>query len=109
MKPIIWLGDTHRSVKDYPANAKREIGYNLDKIQRGETPADWKPMVGFEGGVKEIRIHLENEYRVIYIAKYPEAIYVLHAFIKKTEKTSQRELKIIQSRFSLLNTRRQLK
>ena len=44
MKPIIWLGDTHKNIKEYSANVRQEIGYNLDKIQRGLDPIDWKPM-----------------------------------------------------------------
>jgi phage-related protein len=74
-------------VKTYPDNVKREIGYNLDKIQRGLEPHDWKPMNSIGKGVNEMRIHQENEYRLIYVVKLQESIYVLHSFIKKTEKT----------------------
>ncbi len=63
MKPITWLGDTHKIIKAFPENARKEIGYNLDKIQRGQDPFDWKPMSVIGHGVREIRIHEENEYR----------------------------------------------
>ena len=100
MKKVVWLGDTHDTIKGYPMNARREIGYNLDKIQRGFDPADWKPMTSVGQGVKEIRIHEDNEYRVFYVAKFKEVIYVLHSFIKKTEKTLQKEINIGKKRYS---------
>ena len=90
MKKIIWLSSIHETIKDYPANVRREIGYNLDKVQRGYDPADWKVMAGIGQGVKEIRIHQDNEYRVLYVAKFKEAIYVLHSFVKKTQQTSKK-------------------
>jgi len=107
MKDIIWLGDAHKVVKGYPINVRREIGFNLDKIQRGLEPDDWKPMVGIGNGVKEIRIHEENEYRVLYVAKFEEAIYALHCFIKKTEQTAKRDLDLARKRFAeILEMRR---
>lgn len=110
MKPITWLGDTHRTIKGYPDNARQEIGYNLDKIQRGRDPFDWKPMNLVGQGVKEIRIHEENEYRILYVAKFSEAVYVLHSFVKKTQQTSQKDVDLGKQRyFEMLNIRRALK
>ncbi len=83
MKKITWLGDTHQTVKSYSNIVKQEIGYNLDKVQRGQEPYDWKSIISVGRGVKEIRIHEENEYRVLYVAKFEESIYVLHTFVKK--------------------------
>ncbi len=90
MKRIIWLGKTNQIVRAYPPFVRQEIGYNLDKLQRGLDAHDWKPMIGVGPGVKEIRIHQENEYRVLYVTKFREAIYVLHCFIKKTQATSKK-------------------
>lgn len=107
MKDIIWLGTTHKAVKEYPINVRREIGYNLDKLQRGQEPCDWKSMVGVGNGVKEIRIHEENEYRVLYVAKFKEGIYVLHSFIKKTQETAKKDLDIGRKRYTeMLQMRR---
>ncbi len=107
MKGIIWLGPTHQTVKEYPVNVRREIGYNLDRVQRGMDPCDWKPMVGVGNGVKEIRIHEENEYRILYVAKFEEAVYVLHCFVKKTQETAKREIDVAKKRYSeILNIRR---
>ena len=67
-------------------------------VQVGSEPADWKPMNDIGSGVKEIRTHEGNEYRTIYIAKFNEAIYVLHSFIKKTRKTSLKDIRIAKER-----------
>jgi phage-related protein len=107
MKKIIWLGATHEVVKEYPPNVRLSIGYNLDKIQRGFDPVDWKVMTGIEHGVKEIRIHEGNEYRVLYVAKFQEAIYMLHSFIKKTQQTAKKEIDIGKKRYlEMLEIRR---
>jgi len=79
-------------VREFPAWAKREAGHQLDRVQRGLAPTDWKPMKSVGPGVREIRIHCEGQYRVIYVASLKEKVYVLHAFQKKTEKTSKQDL-----------------
>jgi phage-related protein len=110
MKKITWLGTTHETVKEYPVDARREIGFNLDKVQRGFEPADWKPVVGVGHGVKEIRIHEGNEYRVFYVAKFQEAVYVLHSFVKKTEQTSKKDIDVGKKRYiEMLQIRRSLR
>lgn len=107
MKPIKWLGDTHKAVKEYPVNVRQEIGYNLDKVQRGLEPFDWKSMNSVGQGVKEIRIHEKNEYRILYVAKFQEAVYVLHSFVKKTQQTAQKDIDLGKQRYSeMLNMRR---
>jgi phage-related protein len=108
MKPIEWLGNTIKLIRSYPPEIRQEIGYNLDKIQRGIEPSDWKPMRGIAPGVKEIRIHDNKEYRVIYVAQFEEAIYVLHAFIKKTEKTAKLDLELAKKRYTDLLAKRKL-
>ena len=94
MKDIHWMGSSYKALLEFPKNAKKEAGYQLDKIQRGLEPSDWKSMISIDHGVKEIRIHDENQYRVLYIAKFEDAIYILHAFCKKTQKTSKKDLEI---------------
>ncbi len=69
MKEIIWLGSSYQDLLDFSKPAKQMAGYNLDKLQRGKEPQDWKPMNSIGKGVKELRIHCVNEYRVIYLAK----------------------------------------
>ena len=68
----------------------------------GLDPKDWKPMPGVGPGVREIRIHVENEYRILYIAGFEDALFILHAFEKKTQKTSRRDLELAKERFGLI-------
>ena len=72
--------------------AKREAGHQLDRVQHGLNPTDWKPVKSVGPGVREIRIQHEGQYRVIYVASFEETIYVLHAFQKKSRKTSRQDL-----------------
>lgn len=99
MKKIFWLGSSFDDLLAFSKPAKQNAGYNLDKIQRGQDPQDWKPMKSIGRGVKELRIHCENEYRIIYLAQRTEGIYVLHSFVKKTEQTSQKDRELAKKRF----------
>ncbi len=71
-------------------------------VQTGTNPTDWKPMNAIGTGVKEIRIHEDGEFRVIYVAQFAEAIYVLHAFQKKTQKTPKKEIDLAKKRLKQL-------
>ena len=99
MKPLIWMGDSRKTVREFSAEARHEAGVELMAVQAGLTPTDWKPMTGIGVGVKEIRIRAGNAYRVIYLAKFPEAAYVLHAFVKKTPKTAKHDLDLAEGRY----------
>ena len=92
MKGIKFLGTSLKAVREFPALAKREAGYQLDRVQHGLDPMDWKPMKSVGQGVREIRIQHEGQYRVIYVASFEEKVYVLHAFQKETPKTSKQDL-----------------
>jgi phage-related protein len=106
-KPLHFMGSSHRDLKGFPAEARRDAGFNLDAIQRGLEPESWKPMSTVGTGVKEIRIRdPSGAYRVIYLATRPEAVYVLHCFQKKTEKTSARDIDLATSRFKAIPKRR---
>lgn len=102
MKNIKWIGSSYQDLISFPADTKRAVGYSLDRVQRGLDPADWKPMSGIGPGVKEIRVHLNNEYRVLYVAKYSDAIYVLHAFVKKTQVTQKKNIDLAKERFKAI-------
>ena len=107
MKPISWLGDSLDQVRAFPDGARREAGFELGEVQKGFDPSDWKPMAGVGAGVREIRIHSENEYRVMYVAKFADAIYVLHAFGKKTQQTSKKDIELASQRYrDLVNERK---
>ena len=92
MKEIRFCGRSLDVLRGFPSDAKREAGYQLDRVQRGLEPNDWKPMPSIGSGVREIRIMHEGQYRVIYVARFADAIHVLHAFQKKTQKTRKQDI-----------------
>ena len=92
VKGIEFMGLSLKVVRGFPTLAKREAGHQLDRVQHGLEPTDWKPMKSVGRGVCEIRIQLEGQYRVIYVASFPKKIYVLHAFQKKTQKTGRQHI-----------------
>ena len=104
VKPIEFLGDSLRSLREFPDDAKRDAGYQLDRVQHGLQPDDFKPMPAIGKGVEEIRVRDDTgAYRVIYTARLADAIYVLHAFQKKTQATSKRDIELAKQRFVLLS------
>jgi phage-related protein len=105
-KPIQWLGDSRDRLRRFPHAARRDIGYQLSLIQAGRPATDWKPIPLVGPGVVEIRVHAENEYRVFYLAKFEEAIYVLHVFAKKTQKASPLDVELGKKRYRELLERR---
>lgn len=103
MKKIAFVGTSLEIIKDFPQKTTRQIGYELDSVQRGFEPSDWKPMPSIGTGVKEIRVKDEDGiYRVIYVVKYLDKIHVLHAFKKKTQKTPKSDLDLAKSRLKQL-------
>ena len=107
LKELEFLGDSLERLRAFPQAARRAAGFQLDLVQRGRVPDDWKPMTGVGHGVREVRIRDESgAFRVIYIARLPEAVYVLHVFQKKTPKTSRRDLELATARLrELMRTR----
>ena len=106
MKPLVWLGDSLDRVRGFPADVKREVGYQLERLQAGLEPVDWKPMGSVGLGVQELRIRIRGAFRVLYIARLGEAIYVLHAFQKRSRKTARMDLELARIRFSRLSSER---
>lgn len=103
MKPVDFCGDSLDALRAFPESAKREAGYQIDKVQHGLEPDDWKPMSSIGSGVKEVRIWDEaGAFRVIYVVKLADAVYVLHCFQKKTEQTSEKDIKLARKRFKEL-------
>jgi phage-related protein len=105
-KPILWLGDSRDRLRRFPQAARREIGYQLSLVQAGRSASDWKPIPTVGAGVIEIRVHAEGEYRVFYVAKFGDAVYVLHVFAKKTRKTSSLDVELGKKRYRELLERR---
>lgn len=103
MKAIRFLGDSLKRLREFPDDAKQDSGYQLDKVQRGYQPDDFKPMASIGKGVEEIRVRDDSGiYRIIYTARTADAVYVLHAFQKKTQATSKRDIDIARERYAEL-------
>ncbi len=102
-KPIEFRGNSLDDLRAFPLSAKREAGYQLDRVQNGLEPDDWKPLNTVGLGVREIRIRdAAGAFRVVYVAKFTDAVYVLHCFQKKTEKTSKADLDLAKKRYQEL-------
>jgi phage-related protein len=100
MKQIEFRGSALDDLRAFPQAARRAAGFQLDQVQRGRDPDDWKPMNSVGQGVREIRIRdSEGAFRVMYVAKFEDAVYVLHCFQKKTQKTRKADLDLAARRF----------
>lgn len=105
IKSLKFVDSTLEDLRQFPDPARRAPGFNLRHIQNGLEPVDWKSMPQIGRGVKEIRIHLAGEWRVIYVANFKDAIYVLHAFKKKTQKTKQSDIELARERLRQIGGR----
>lgn len=106
MKPVEWLGDSLKRLRAFPHDVMREAGHELGRMQSGREPKHWKPMPSIGAGVNELRIRMGSAYRVIYVMKFDDAIYVLHAFQKKSQRTARLDIELARIRFrTLMNER----
>ncbi len=99
MKPINFIGSSLDDLRNFPDEARKAAGFELYAVQRELEPRDWKPMPSIGRGVKEIRIHVLGEWRIIYVAKFGDSVHVLHSFQKKTQKISQHDIEIARKRY----------
>lgn len=99
MKQILFLGDSLDRLRDFPDDARSDAGHQLNEVQNGNDPDDWKPIKTVGPSVREIRIREDSgAFRIIYLATLPDAVLVLHAFQKKTQATPQRDIELATSR-----------
>ena len=99
MKRLEFLGDALDRLREFPETARKEAGVQLHKVQLGFEPSDWKPMTAVGPGVREIRIFDESgAFRVLYALVKADAVYVLHAFQKKTQRTAKKDLDLAAAR-----------
>ncbi|MGH8626382.1 MAG: type II toxin-antitoxin system RelE/ParE family toxin [Gammaproteobacteria bacterium] len=99
MKPILFLSDSLEAIRDFPSDVRREVGHQLDRVQRGLMPDDWKPLTTLGAGVGEIRLrNATGAFRVIYVAESDKAVCVLHAFQKKTQRTTRADFDLARKR-----------
>lgn len=95
MKLIQWLGSSRADVRAFPEDARIDAGWQLELVQRGEEPDDWKPMPAIGSGVREIRIReASGVFRIVYLATFEDRVLVLHAFQKKTQATPKKDIEL---------------
>jgi len=103
VKPIGWRGSSLEDLRAFPDSARRDAGFQLRKLQRGELPDDWRPFASVGPGTSEIRIASHDGwFRIMYVAKFEEAIYVLHCFRKSTRQTASEDVQIAGKRYKAL-------
>ena len=103
MRPVRFLGTSLKCLRDFPEDARHDAGYQWEKVQRGEQPDDFKPMPSIGQGVEELRVKDESgAYRVVYVARRADAVYVLHAFHKKTQATPKQNIERAKKRLAEL-------
>ena len=100
MKELRFVGTSLADLSRFPIEAKRAAGFELWQVQSGLDPSDWKPMNSVGAGVREIRIRSDGAWRVLYVAKFTDAVYVLHAFGKKTPSTAQTDIELAAKRYA---------
>ncbi len=99
-KPLEFRNTSYKDLLSFPRSAIAEAGFQLDKVQRGKEPDDWKAMSSIGSGTMELRIwDPGGTFRIIYVAKFAGAIYVLHCFEKKTQKTSAHDIELAAWRY----------
>jgi phage-related protein len=106
VEALLFVGSSLDDVRAFPIEGRREAAFELDAVQRGLEPRDWKPFPNAGSGVKEIRIHVRGEWRVLYVASFAEAVYVLHCFHKKRQRTRRYDVELARQRYNLIGGRK---
>ena len=107
MKDVRFVGSSLDDLRQFPAGSRRKAGFELSNVQAGMQPSDWKPMKTVGEGAVEIRIKdKDGIYRVVYVARFEEAVYVLHAFQKKSQKTRKADIELAKARYKALSEQR---
>ncbi len=101
MKPLHFVGSSREDLRELPESVRETAGHQLFKVQQGKEPDDWKPMPMVGVGVQEIRVWDESgTYRMLYVAKFEEAVYLLHVFEKRSQKTAKGDVQLAKSRYT---------
>jgi phage-related protein len=103
LKPLEWVGSSRADLKRFPEPVQKEMGHALHLVQAGETPFQAKPLRGFCGArvVELVERHDGNAYRAVYTVNFAEAVFLLHAFQKKSKRgisTPKAELDLVKQR-----------
>jgi phage-related protein len=106
IKVLRFVGSARQDLQSFPRDVRRVIGEELREVQQGRMPRDFKPVPSVGKGVYEIRVSLDGAWRAMYVAKFADAVYVLHAFQKKTQQTASDDVGIARKRFKNLENER---
>ncbi|AXE99493.1 type II toxin-antitoxin system RelE/ParE family toxin [Paraburkholderia hospita] len=99
-REICWVSSSYNDLLAFPDESRRQAGFQLAKVQAGLAPDNWKPFDIVGAGTREIRINeQEGSFRVMYVAKFVEAVYMLHCFHMKTQATSRHDREIAEARY----------
>ena len=105
MRTVVFEGNTLEIIRQLPDDARQRTGYEIDRVQRDIEPENWKPFSAVGQGVREIRVQVGKQYRIMYIAKFENKIHILHVFEKKTQKTRSSDIQIAKNRLKAVNRR----
>jgi phage-related protein len=105
-KALYWVGSALEDLRAFPVNARRQAGYQLRRVQQGLMPDDWRPMSAVGAGVYEIRLDVGTAHRVFYVAKFRDAVYVLHSFEERTRRTRRADLELARQRLAAVQALR---
>lgn len=105
LKPLKFIGGSQDDLRGFPAVVRQALGIELMIVQFGGMPSDFKPMPTVGAGAYEVRVNIDGAWRAIYVAKFAEAVYVLHAFQKKTPKTSKPDIDLAVHRYKLIGAK----
>lgn len=106
LKPLVFLGSSQDDLRGFPPTVRHALGVELMRVQFGGEPTDYKPLPTVGRGAYEVRVQIEGVWRAIYVAKFETAIYVLHAFQKKTQKTRKDDIELAKKRYKQIGARR---
>lgn len=100
VKDVVFIGGADEELRSFPPPARQRAGYQLYLVQSGAEPTDWKPMTAIGPGCREIRVRDDSgAYRVFFVANVGDAVYVLHCFQKKTQRTAKADLDVARARY----------
>ncbi|MDR6498952.1 phage-related protein [Burkholderia ambifaria] len=102
-KPVVFVGSALDDLRGFPLPARRDAGHQIDQVQRGLAPDDWKPMRTVGVGVREIRLRdASGAFRIVYVATFADAVYVLHCFRKQSARTNKTDIDLAARRYRTL-------
>jgi phage-related protein len=106
VKPLEFVGSAQDDLATFPRAARRRAGHELFMVQQGRSPADFKTLAQIGPGVCEIRVRdRAGAFRIVYVATFRDTVYVLHAFQKKSQKTSKADLDLATKRYKAIEER----